>query len=63
MQVEYKLEKSDGGYIASVPSMPPVTLYGKSEEELIKKLGIAIKMYVTRHPELSNTRFLEVDIK
>jgi len=54
MQITYKIEKlKTGGFMAYCPAMKPVIVQGDTEKEASKKLLIAAKMYVTRHPEIS----------
>ena len=56
MQITYKLEKlKTGGFMAYCPAMKPVVVEGDTEEEATKKLLIAAKMYVDRHPEISSS--------
>ncbi len=56
MQITYKLEKlQTGGFMAYCPAMKPVVVEGETEEEATKKLLIAAKMYVDRHPEISSS--------
>ncbi len=56
MQITYKLEKlKTGGFMAYCPAMKPVVVEGDTEEEATKKLLIAAKMYVDRHPEIGST--------
>ena len=51
MQITYKIEKlKTGGFMAYCPAMKPVIVQGDTEEEATKKLLVAAKMYVTRHP-------------
>ncbi len=45
----------DRGYMAFCPAMKPVSVFAKTEEEVIKKVDIAVKMYVHRHPDILGT--------
>lgn len=56
MQITYKLEKlKTGGFMAYCPAMKPVIVEGDTEEEATRKLLVAARMYVARHPEISDT--------
>lgn len=55
MQITYKLESLEtGGFMAYCPAMKPVIVQGATEEEATKKLLVAAKEYVRRHPEITN---------
>jgi len=62
MQITYKLEKLEsGGFMAYCPYMIPVVVEGETEEEAIKKLASAAKMYFINHPEI-NSSFKILDL-
>ena len=41
--------------MAFCPAMKPVSVFAKTEEEAAKKIHVAVKMYVRRHPEIMST--------
>lgn len=56
MEYTYQMKMLEsGGYMAYCPAMKPVSVFGKTEEEATKKLGIAVALYVKRHPEIIAT--------
>ena len=56
MQITYKMEKLEtGGFMAFCPAMKPVIVQGATEEEATRKLLIAAKLYVQRHPETTSS--------
>jgi len=56
MQYTYQMKTLEsGGYMAYCPAMKPVSVFGKTEEDAVKKLDIAVALFVKRHPEILGT--------
>jgi len=56
MQYTYQMKTLEGGgYMAYCPAMKPVSVFGKTEEDAVKKLDIAVSLFVKRHPEILGT--------
>ena len=55
MQYTFQIKQLKKGYMAFCPDMEPVSVFGKTEEQAVKKLDVAVGMYVRRHPEIIKT--------
>ena len=54
MEVTYQIKQLDGrtDYMGYCPIMKPVSVYGKTKDEVDKKMFIAISLYLEKHPNL-----------
>ncbi len=41
--------------MAFCPAMKPVSVFAKTEVEATKKIHVAMRMYIRRHPEIIDT--------
>ena len=55
MQYTFQIKQLKSGFMAFCPAMKPVSVFAKTEEEAAKKIHVAVKMYVRRHPEIMST--------
>ncbi len=56
MDLTYRVEKlKSGGFVAFCPTMKPVRVFGKTEDDASKKLISTAKLYLKRHPDFLDT--------
>ena len=54
MEITYHIKQLEGrdDYMGYCPVMKPVSVYGKTEDEVKEKMQDALEMYLKKHPEL-----------
>ena len=44
--IEIFYSEEDGGYIATVPELPGCSAFGKTEEEALKEIKVAMELWI-----------------
>lgn len=54
MEITYHIKQLEGrtDYMGYCPVMKPVSVYGKTKEEVQKKMQQALSLYLKKHPDL-----------